>query len=168
VIPLLTSNAFPFVIRQHRSMSSKTAVVSKRSATTTATVGPTKKSTSTTKKDDSKGPCKLCAQDTILAAPSVKRKNDPSTAPSQWSAAAATADGRKIGENKLLSKTNKTTRYFDSACSLIGRFSPYGGMCDACGGRTNRAGAKYCHSCAYQKGCCVRILIYLVHGSKTN
>ena len=90
-------------------MSSKTAAVSKRSATTTATVAPSKKSTSTSKKDDSKGPCKLCAQDTVLAAPTVKRKNDPSAIPSQ--SATGTSDGRKIGENKLLSKTNKTTRY---------------------------------------------------------
>jgi hypothetical protein len=91
------------------NMSSKTAVVSKRSATTTATVGPTKKSSTTAKKDDSTGPCKLCAQDTILAAPSVKRKNDPSTVLPQ--STSGTHDGRKIGENKLLSKTNKTTRY---------------------------------------------------------
>jgi len=134
-------------------MSSKTAVVSKRSATTTATVGPSKKSTSTAKKDDSKGPCKLCAQDTILAAPTVKRKNDPSAIPSQ--SVPGTSDGRKIGENKLLSKTNKTTRYGFFWLWLIARFSPYGGMCESCGGRTNRPGAKYCHTCAYQKGCCV-------------
>ena len=90
-------------------MSSKTAVVSKRSATTTATVAPSKSKSSTlAKKDDPNNPCKLCAQDTVLAAPSVKRKNDPSTAPGAWSG--GISDGRKIGENKLLSKTNKNTR----------------------------------------------------------
>jgi hypothetical protein len=70
-----------------------------------------------------------------------------------------TSDGRKVGENKLLSKTNKTTKYAFSHGITNGRFSPYGGICEGCHGRTNRAGAKFCHTCAYQKGCCV-------HGKK--
>jgi Microtubule-associated protein CRIPT len=128
--------------------------VSKRSATTTATAGPSKSSTSQ-KKDDPNKPCKLCAQETVLAAPTVKRKNDPSTAPGSWQSPSGTSDGRKIGENKLLSKASKNSRYlsFREAADL--RFSPYGGTCESCGGRTNRGGAKYCHTCAYQKGTCV-------------
>jgi len=81
---------------------------SKRSATTVPTVAP-KKSSSTTPKNSniSNKPCKLCAQDTVLAAPSVKRKGDPLPSTTEKD----THDGRKIGENKLLSKTSKTTRY---------------------------------------------------------
>ena len=45
----------------------------------------------------------------MLAAPSVKRKGDPNALPS--TSAAGTSDGRKIGENKLLSKANKNTRF---------------------------------------------------------
>jgi hypothetical protein len=81
---------------------------SKRSATTVATVAPKKSSSTSTKKPDvSNKPCKLCAQDTILAAPTVKRKGDPLSSSTEKD----THDGRKIGENKLLSKTSKTTRY---------------------------------------------------------
>src|SRR5436309_4197897 len=98
-------------------MSSKTTTISKRSATTTATVG-TSKSTLTTKKEISSKPCKLCAQDTVLAAPTVKRKGDFNPLPT--SSSGATSDGRKIGENKLLSKTNKSTRYLSLViCVLI-------------------------------------------------
>src|SRR5271155_2115021 len=92
------------------SSTKSATTVSKRSATTTLTVGPSKASSSTaTKKSISNKPCKLCARDTVLAAPSVKRKGDPNTLPS--TSAPGTSDGRKIGENKLLSKTNKNTRY---------------------------------------------------------
>jgi hypothetical protein len=133
-----------------------TKAPSKRSATTTPTVGPSKRTPSTTK-DDNK-PCKLCAQETVLAAPAVKRKGEVLT-----SSAPGTSDGRKIGENKLLSKTNKSTKYVNlvgEMGALTGtRFSPYGGVCDGCGGRAGRTGAKYCHACAYQKGFCV-------HGKK--
>jgi hypothetical protein len=143
--------------------SSKSAVVSKRSATTTPTVGPTK-AISTTKKDVSSKPCKLCQQDTILAAPTVKRKGDAFYNATVSSSTPGTSDGRKIGENKLLSKANKSTKYAPSQDFLLNmltycRFSPYGGVCESCHGRTNRAGAKFCHACAYQKGCCV-------HGKK--
>src|SRR5271156_2930113 len=90
--------------------------VSKRSATTTATVGPSKSSSSSSqKKDDPNKPCKLCAQETVLAAPAVKRKNDPSTTPGSWQSPLGTSDGRKIGENKLLSKASKNSRYVGSA-----------------------------------------------------
>src|SRR5271169_5623642 len=92
------------------SSAKSATTVSKRSATTTPTVGPSKASSSTSKKNISNKPCKLCAQDTVLAAPSVKRKGDPNALPS--TSAAGTSDGRKIGENKLLSKANKNTRYF--------------------------------------------------------
>ena len=84
---------------------STTKPISKRSATTMATVGPSKKTPSSTSKGDSNKPCKLCAQDTVLAAPSVKHKGEV-----LQTSAPGTSDGRKIGENKLLSKTNKSTR----------------------------------------------------------
>ena len=96
-------------LSQQMSSTKSATTVSKRSATTTPTVGPSKTSAPTTKKTISNKPCKLCAQDTVLAAPSVKRKGDPNALPSM--SAAGTSDGRKIGENKLLSKANKNTRY---------------------------------------------------------
>ena len=145
------------------SSTKSTTSATKRSATTTPTVGPSK-SSSAPKKDVSNKPCKLCAQDTVLAAPTVKRKEDTFFKSTVSSSAPGTSDGRKIGENKLLSKANKTTRYVTSPrfwrmiLLILFRFSPYGGSCGSCGGRTNRAGAKYCHACAYQKGCCVSFL----------
>ena len=102
------------------SSKARTVISSKRSATTTPTVGPSKSSSSsTTKIDVSSKPCKLCAQDTVLAAPSVKRKGDPSYNATVSTSTPGTSDGRKIGENKLLSKTNKNTRY-PTSC-LMGR-----------------------------------------------
>jgi hypothetical protein len=94
------------VVSKFRIAINSDREMSKRSATTTATVPTkTKSAGSAVKKDDPSKPCKLCAQDTILAAPTVKRKGDP------LPSSAPLADGRKIGENKLLSKTSKTTRY---------------------------------------------------------
>ncbi|GAQ80898.1 hypothetical protein KFL_000650310 [Klebsormidium nitens] len=49
--------------------------------------------------------------------------------------------GRKIGENKLLSRKN--------------RFQPYGtsAKCTVCKSTLHQEG-KYCHACAYKKGIC--------------
>ena len=108
-LEIWTTPIFSKVRHQTMSSTKSATTASKRSATTTPTVGPSKASSaSATKKTISNKPCKLCAQDTVLAAPSVKRKGDPNILPS--TSAAGTSDGRKIGENKLLSKANKNTR----------------------------------------------------------
>jgi len=105
------SNSDPFVSKMSSSKAT-TVASSERSATTTPTVGPSESlSSSTTKKDTSNKLCKLCGQDTVLAAPTVKRKGDPYYNSTVSTSTPGTSDGRKIGENKLLSKTNKTTRY---------------------------------------------------------
>src|ERR1700737_1997818 len=104
-------------------MSSAKTAVSKRSATTTPTVRPSKSTSTTTQNDVSTNPCKLGAQDTVLATSTVKRKADPYYNSTISSTTPGTHDGRKVGENKLLSKTNKTTRYIPFLWP-DGRFSP--------------------------------------------
>ncbi|KAL4400687.1 microtubule binding protein [Malassezia pachydermatis] len=47
---------------------------------------------------------------------------------------------RKVGENKLLSKSN--------------RFSPLGVQCKLCKQRVTQEKAQYCQACAYKKGLC--------------
>ncbi|WFD03421.1 hypothetical protein MOBT1_002110 [Malassezia obtusa] len=50
------------------------------------------------------------------------------------------AGARKVGENKLLSKSN--------------RFSPLDAKCKICKQRVTQERATYCQSCAYKKGLC--------------
>ncbi|GAX74001.1 hypothetical protein CEUSTIGMA_g1451.t1 [Chlamydomonas eustigma] len=71
-------------------------------------------------------------------------KNAPS-APDPWKAGASNTmagGGRKINENKMLSKKD--------------RYSPYGAAgkkCATCKSMLNKDGM-FCHTCAYTKGVC--------------
>mmetsp|Transcript_535 Transcript_535/g.1442 ORF Transcript_535/g.1442 Transcript_535/m.1442 type:complete len:102 (-) Transcript_535:1577-1882(-) len=71
-------------------------------------------------------------------------KNAPS-APDPWKAGSSNSsvgkEGRKLNENKLLSKKN--------------RYTPYGNStkCKTCKTMLTKEGI-YCHMCAYQKGLC--------------
>ncbi|ORX88015.1 cysteine-rich PDZ-binding protein-like protein [Anaeromyces robustus] len=50
--------------------------------------------------------------------------------------------GRKLNENKLLSKKYKN------------KFAPYENKCRICKSRVHQEGSHYCQSCAYKKGIC--------------
>ncbi|WFC96607.1 hypothetical protein MBRA1_003268 [Malassezia brasiliensis] len=54
--------------------------------------------------------------------------------------AAPPGGARKVGENKLLSKSN--------------RFSPLDAKCKLCKQRVTQERASYCQACAYKKGLC--------------
>lgn len=56
--------------------------------------------------------------------------------------AASVAGGRKLGENKLLSKSAKT------------RLGPYDTSCKTCGSKTHHQGAKYCNKCGFIVSSC--------------
>ncbi|KAJ7967643.1 cysteine-rich PDZ-binding protein [Quillaja saponaria] len=63
--------------------------------------------------------------------------------PDKWKAGASNTTeggGRKINENKLLSKKNRWTPYGNTKCMI-------------CKQQVHQE-AKYCHTCAYTKGVC--------------
>ncbi|KAL7213464.1 hypothetical protein ACSBR2_016067 [Camellia fascicularis] len=63
--------------------------------------------------------------------------------PDKWKAGASNTTeggGRKINENKLLSKKNRWTPYGNTKCTI-------------CKQQVHQE-AKYCHTCAYSKGVC--------------
>ncbi|XP_057536759.1 uncharacterized protein LOC130814646 [Amaranthus tricolor] len=63
--------------------------------------------------------------------------------PDKWKAGASNtteSGGRKINENKLLSKKNRWTPYGNTKCTI-------------CKQQVHQD-AKYCHTCAYSKGVC--------------
>ncbi|KAI8888461.1 hypothetical protein K501DRAFT_240414 [Backusella circina FSU 941] len=67
-------------------------------------------------------------------------------APDKWKDgsknATAGTSGRKINQNKLLSKSAKL------------RFSPYEAKCKLCKTKVHQEKAHYCQDCAYKKGIC--------------
>ncbi|KZT59462.1 hypothetical protein CALCODRAFT_450083 [Calocera cornea HHB12733] len=66
----------------------------------------------------------------------------------------STSQGRKVGENKLLS-SGVGPSALKSKGSLAGtRYTPYGGKCRDCKSTVTQNGAKYCHGCAFKKGAC--------------
>ncbi|XP_039053688.1 cysteine-rich PDZ-binding protein-like isoform X1 [Hibiscus syriacus] len=75
--------------------------------------------------------------------------------PDKWKEGASNtyeSGGRKINENKLLSKKH---RFHDLDLESIAcRWTPYGNTkCIICKQQVHQDG-KYCHTCAYSKGVC--------------
>ncbi|KAK4386679.1 Cysteine-rich PDZ-binding protein [Sesamum angolense] len=76
--------------------------------------------------------------------------------PDKWKEGASNmteGGGRKINENKLLSKKHRVKRSGWSLCEEL-RWTPYGqAKCTICKQQVHQD-AKYCHTCAYSKGVC--------------
>jgi len=76
-----------------------------------------------------------------------EKKLSKLAAPDPFSASGS--QQRKIGENKLLSRTGGA-----GAGSSTKRFQPYKNKCKDCKSSVNQNQAKYCHGCAFKKGIC--------------
>ncbi|ORZ08378.1 cysteine-rich PDZ-binding protein-like protein [Absidia repens] len=64
-------------------------------------------------------------------------------APDKWKDGAKNVkEGRKVNQNKLLSKSAKL------------RFNPYEAKCKLCKSKVHQEKAHYCQSCSYKKGIC--------------
>ncbi|KAI9272450.1 PDZ-binding protein [Sporodiniella umbellata] len=80
--------------------------------------------------------CKKCEKKlTGLAAPDKWKEGSNN--------AKAGSSGRKINQNKLLSKSAKA-----------GRFNPLESKCKLCKNRVHQDKAHYCQDCSYKKGIC--------------
>ncbi|RZC50743.1 hypothetical protein C5167_019170 [Papaver somniferum] len=77
--------------------------------------------------------------------------------PDKWKEGASNTTeggGRKINENKLLSKKNRDCDLVMNMSESAERWTPYGmTKCMICKQQTHQE-AKYCHTCAYSKGVC--------------
>ncbi|KAI8391389.1 cysteine-rich PDZ-binding protein-like protein [Radiomyces spectabilis] len=79
--------------------------------------------------------CKKCEKKlTALAAPDKWKEGSNNTKTG--------TEGRKLNQNKLLSKSAKL------------RFSPYETKCKLCKTKVHQDKANYCQACAYKKGIC--------------
>ncbi|CAI0407112.1 unnamed protein product [Linum tenue] len=77
--------------------------------------------------------------------------------PDKWKEGASNtyeSGGRKVNENKLLSKKNRYA-FLLCTCAISSElWTPYGNTkCTICKQQTHQE-AKYCHTCAYTKGVC--------------
>ncbi|CAO3658978.1 hypothetical protein G6F70_000761 [Rhizopus microsporus] len=80
--------------------------------------------------------CKKCEKKLVaVAAPDTWKEGSNN--------AVAGSSGRKINQNKLLSKSAKANR-----------FNPLEGKCRLCKNRVHQTKANYCQDCAYKKGIC--------------
>ncbi|KAF8662487.1 hypothetical protein HU200_056076 [Digitaria exilis] len=77
--------------------------------------------------------------------------------PDKWKEGASNTNesgGRKINENKLLSKKNRKVFNFHGNILCCHWWTPYGNTkCIICKQQVHQDG-KYCHTCAYSKGVC--------------
>ncbi|KAG2173624.1 hypothetical protein INT43_005042 [Umbelopsis isabellina] len=75
-----------------------------------------------------------------------EKKLSKVAAPDKWKEGSRNTkvggEGRKLNENKLLSKSAKS------------RFSPYESKCKICKSKVHQDKAHYCQGCAYKKGIC--------------
>ncbi|KAI7902534.1 cysteine-rich PDZ-binding protein [Cokeromyces recurvatus] len=79
--------------------------------------------------------CKKCEKKlTALAAPDKWKEGSKN--------AVVGSSGRKLNQNKLLSKSAKS------------RYTPLGNNCKLCKARVHQEKAHYCQDCAYKKGIC--------------
>ncbi|KAI8099448.1 PDZ-binding protein [Halteromyces radiatus] len=80
--------------------------------------------------------CKKCEKKvgTLLAAPDKWKEGAKNVKAGQ--------EGRKINQNKLLSKSAKI------------RFNPYEAKCKLCKSKVHQEKAHYCQACSYKKGIC--------------